>query len=147
MALRVLRGAGILLLLTPLAACEPRQPGGSFPGPRPSPQVVVPSPPPPPPTPVPQPALTLGQTTGHFIGHQQLFEFTSQSQGTLVVRLDWVLIDSFIAVVVDGHPVGFQPPVVARVPVRPGQKVTIALNPGGTGHEYDERWTLTLSME
>ncbi len=69
-------------------------------------------------------------------------------RGTLTVRLDWPLIDSFLTLRIQGNDFGFSyPPIVRRVTVEPGQKVTLAINGGGTDHEYDEDFTLTLIVE
>lgn len=118
--------------------------------PQPSPAIRD-SQPTPPPSPVPGSGairIGVGETKGHFVGAGLEYEFVPTDRGTLTVRLDWPLVDSFLTLRIHGNDFGFSyPPIVWRMSVEPGEKITIAIGGGGTDHQYDEHFTLTLTLE
>jgi hypothetical protein len=142
----------VLLSAALLGACDLESGRGRIPVPRPSP-VEMPGPPTPPSAPPPTPGgitqIGLGEMASFFAGPQQLFEFTAESQGTLVVKLYWELGDSFLNLSLDGVSPGdaMTPPVEGRLPVVAGQKVLIAVNSGGTDEQYNESFSIFTFME
>lgn len=117
---------------------------------QPSPVIHEPQPTPPP-SPVPGSGaikIGLGETRGHFAGAGLEYEFIANDRGTLTVRLDWPLVDSFLTLRIQGTDFGFSyPPIVWRGSVEPGEKITFLIGGGGTDEVYDEHFTLTLSLE
>ena len=140
------------VLIAICAGCGDKESGRSFPAPRPT-SIATPDPPAPPPPPPPSTSspkvIALGETRGHFVGQQLQYEFVAPSAGTLVVRLDYPIVESFLNLYVDGNNLGWAlyPPLIWKVPVTLGQVVHVSINPGGTGHEYDDHFVLTLSIE
>ena len=139
----VLIGCAVLAL-----ACDGRTRGSSMP--QPSPAILDPQPAPPP-SPAPGSGAVkvgLGETKGHFVGAALEYEFIATALGTLIVRLDWPLVDSFLTLRIQGNGFGFSyPPIVWPMAVEPGQRITILIGGGGTDHEYNDHFTLTLTLE
>jgi hypothetical protein len=129
-------------------ACDSRTRRATMPQPSSATNVRQPTPPP---SPLPGAGpihIALGETKGFFEGHGLEYEFISPARGTFIARLDWLLLDSFLTLRIQGNDFGLSyPPIVWPMAVEPGQKITILIGGGGTDEEYDEHFTLTLTLE
>ena len=146
--MRAVSSAAIVACAVLAVACDSRTRRSTMP--QPSPATIEPQPTPPP-VPVPGSGairVGLGETKGFFQGHGLEYEFISPARGTLTVRLDWVIIDSFLTLRLQGNDFGLShPPIVWPTLVEPGQKIAILIGGGGTDEEYDEHFTMTLTLE
>ena len=146
------RLTALLCLAGVVVACDmghsPRLPRPTFVQPPP------PATPDPPPTPIPATPISLGQEVqGRFVGSNLHYELTASSRGTLVARLTWdpFLTGAFLILTIGSTE--FRPaeptfsPIVGRIPAVAGETYRLTISRGGTDHDYNVPFVLTISLE